>query len=458
MAENSKKVFLLDTNVYLHDTNAIDKFKDNIVLIPFEVLEELDGIKSRKDSVGKNAREIIRKLSQFIEDTADSHKDAVPEIEFVNSAELINRVLDKDIRKLYYSDGVDNKLLAVCLAYSTDEYLNPSKQPVIFVSKDINNRLKANTVGITAQDYYSDKINVYELEKKNKKIINVDKSIIDKLYRQKTLNLSEIPFKIRGLYENMPIIFKDTQSVSALAYYRNSTFHVVNNNSFLKHGIKAQSVGQSFGLQFLFDPDITCVAIFSQAGSGKTYISLSAALAQMPDKYKKIVITKPVVPVGREIGFTPGDANLKMYPWLGGYMDNIEQILAKDTRISGRGKQQEIYENREDIWEYFIESGLLEIQPITYIRGRSFVDSFVIIDESANLTVHEVKTILTRIGKNSKVVLLGDINQIDSPYLDKYSNGLVQSIAKLKGIPEFAYVTLDKVIRSKFVEQVTKLL
>ena len=453
----TQKLFLLDTNVYLHDPEAIYKFENNVILIPFEILEELDNIKNRKDNTGKNAREIIRNLNQFIEDIDGVKEVELPEIEFVNSAELISRTDNKEIKKLYYSDGVDNKLLAISLAYSVDEDLNPSQQSVIFVSKDINSRLKANTVGITAQDYYSDKIDVYELEKKNKKIINVDKEIIDKLYKVGSISKSEFSYQIRGLYENMPIIFRDIQSSqSALAYYRSNNFYLINSNVFQKHNIKPLSVGQSFALQFLFDSSITGVAIFSQAGSGKTYITLSSALAQMPDRYKKIVITKPVIPVGRDIGYLPGLSSQKMYPWLGGYMDNIEQILAKDPRISGKHSDSDVYENREDLWEYLIESGVLEIQPITYIRGRSFVDSFVIIDESANLTVHEVKTILTRIGKNSKVVLLGDINQIDSPYLDKYSNGLVQSIAKLKGIPEFAYVTLDKVIRSNFVEQVIK--
>lgn len=433
----------MDTNVYLHDPKAMHNFQNNTVLIPFEILEELDNLKNRKDNVGYNARIVIRELSYY------ENLDEKNFIEFLDSSKI---VADK-YKALYNSDGIDNKLLAICLSYP---------EHITLISKDINLRLKAKAVGVEAQDYYSDKVDLIDLEKKSRKTILLpDSTLINEIYKEKKINKEKVINvlginSIRGLYNNLSIIFQDQLSKqSALTYYRQDEFHLINTNSFKKHGIEPINTEQAFALQYLFIPEITGVAIFGSAGSGKTYISLASALAQLGSKYKKIIITKPVVPVGREIGWLPGDILEKMSPWLASYMDNLSQLIASNKYDS---KKDAGLESISISLSDLIDDGIIEIQPITYIRGRNFVDSFIIIDEAHNLTMHEIKTVLTRIGNNSKVVLLGDIEQIDTTYLDKYSNGLVQAISKLRGIPEFAYVKFDKVLRSKFVEQVVKLL
>ena len=429
-----KKTFIIDTSVLLYDKCAIHSFGKNDTIIPLIVLEELDRFKEKKGVVGENARYVNRYLDDLRKKgnlntgiTIDNNQ----KIKVANSG--FNNVpvgLDPD--------GVDNQIIS--LAIKLDGSL---KSKVIVVTKDINFRVKCDSLGITAEDYHKDKIIKDESEFYCGYVdIEVDDhELIDRLYsddeeNHKIVKLVEEKIN-RNIYENEFVSIKYGKQ-SFLGCYYSGTIQKLHQSKDLPGlgflGVKDKNREQLFALNLLFAEDVPLVSITGLAGSGKTFLTLMAGLAGLNEgKYKRIVITRNVQPVGRDIGFLPGDMNEKMLPWMSPIMDNFRQGM-KDKDLT--------------YFKAMRDKGQIEIAPLAFMRGRTFSDTFFIIDEAQNATIHELKTVITRIGENSKIVLLGDIDQIDTPYIDSLSNGLTIVAEKFKNESIAGHIQLKKGERS----------
>lgn len=427
----ARKAFVIDTNVLLHDPDAIGKFRDNDVIIPLVVLEELDGMKRLSDELGKNARQILR----YIDALKDRKKG-----DFNSGVQVENDVLVKisvDIKPLEKNgfplpiDRNSNKILLV--AYKIRE----SGQRVVVVSKDFVMRVKAEAIGIEAEDYEGLKVS-YDNIYKGYRRLDVVKRDIDAFYKDGFL-----PIEVADLQPNEYCQLAAPEQSSAICKYnlkakRLEPLIKLNKDIW---GIHPLNLEQKCALDLLLRDDVKLVTLVGQAGTGKTLLALAAGLRKVFDEgiYTRILVSRPIMPLGKDIGYLPGTKEEKLYHWMQPIYDNLE-FLCQSTSGEGNGVETQ---------KWIMESKKIEMEAVTYIRGRSLPKMFIIIDEAQNLTPHEVKTIISRAGQGTKVVLTGDATQIDNPYLDKDSNALTFTVNKFKKYPIFGHVFLERTERSE---------
>ncbi len=438
---NTRKIFILDTNVLLHDYKCIYRFQENDLIIPIVVLEELDRLKRGNDLINFHAREFTRELDKISGDNLFNGGIKLGQGMGKLSIET-GKPFSEEMQESFSEKTPDHRILAIA-AHVKKRF---NRRKVILISKDINLRIKAKSLGILSQDYESDKVasleSVYRAIEVHE---DFDDSLISRLYEEPggvpavDFNLNPSPHQY--------YIFKNSR-VSALAHYDPSGKVLNRIEKYPVYGIEPRNAEQTFSIDALIRPDIQLISLTGKAGTGKTLLALAAALHQ-DSIYKQIFLARPIIPLAnRDIGFLPGDVNEKIGPFMQPLYDNLSVIKNKFKLHSKELNRIEEMERMER----------LVITPLAYIRGRSLSDVFFIVDEAQNLTPHEIKTIITRAGENTKIVFTGDIHQIDSPYLDKKSNGLSYLTDRMSGQELFAHVNLVKGERSYLSELASNIL
>jgi PhoH-like ATPase len=426
-----QKYFVLDTNVLLHNADSINSFADNIVILPMSVIEELDRFKSHSDELGRNARRVIRQLDRLREKGRLSEGVPMdnggllriyPEIGQVEDAGLDMKV-------------ADNRILAV--AYT----LLRQNNKVIFVSKDINARLKADALSIEVMDFEKQKVNIDELYSGQREV-QVAGQLIDDFYQKGTATVEGL-----DLFPNEFVFLVDEADEKHAAIARATDLDVVIRLKYQLDSvwkIRPRSKEQRMAFELLLDPDIQVVTMIGQAGTGKTLLALAAGLECVLGfkRYDRMLVSRPIIPLGKDLGYMPGDKDEKLSHWMQPIFDNLTYLMSE-----GHHDRQEPDSLRLKV-EKLLREHVVEMEALTYIRGRSIPRQFVIVDEAQNLTPHEVKTIISRAGEGTKMVLTGDPYQIDNPYLDSSSNGLTYAAERLKVLPLHGHITLKKSERS----------
>jgi len=437
------KVYVLDTNVILHDSGCLRNFEEHDIAIPITVLEELDRFKRGNEDINFQAREFLRRLDDL---TGDALSDSgAPLGAGLGSIRVVlGGELDTKLKASFFQDSPDHRILNTALALQKQEH----NRPVILISKDTNLRMKAKSLGLPAQDYTTDKIESFDKLYTGKRIIeDATSDVISRFYENGGLVPAEAVAGITNPVPNENFILRNG-SKSALATYRAAERSLVRVEKTTTYGISPRNAEQSFALKALTNDDIKLVTLVGAAGTGKTILALAAAL-ECRQRYRQILLARPVVPLGnRDLGYLPGDIGAKLDPYMQPLYDNLTVIRHQFSEHDPAA--QRITEMREN--------EKLLITPLAYIRGRSLQKIFFIIDEAQNLTPHEVKTIITRAGEGTKIVLTGDIRQIDQPYLDALSNGLSYLINRMVGQPIFAHITLEKGERSALADLASELL
>lgn len=439
----SKKNFVLDTNVILHDCNCLKNFQENDIYLPIVVLEELDKFKKGNEQINFNAREFVRELDMLTDDTLFTKGVKLGE-GLGRLFVVAGNVEAPKVQESFPLRKPDHLILGVA------EYLSTQKpgMKTILVTKDVNLRMKARSVGILSEDYITDKVtNTDVFEKSNEVFEKIDPALIDRIYSSKEgIDVSEFDFKDL-LHPNDCFVLKSDRN-SVLARYNPFTHAIVRVQKGRNYGIEPRNAEQSFAFEILNDPDIKLVALTGKAGTGKTLLALASALGKLND-YKQILLARPVVALSnKDIGFLPGDAKEKVAPYMQPLFDNLNVIKRQFASNSTEVKRI----------EDMLKSEQLVIEALAFIRGRSLSEMYCIIDEAQNLTPNEIKTIITRAGEGTKMVFTGDIQQIDQPYLDSQSNGLVYMIDRMKDQSIFAHVNLLKGERSELSELASNLL
>ena len=444
-----KKIFILDTNVLIHDPEAMFSFDDNDVYLPIYVIEEIDKLKEYNDRVGKSARETSRNIEKLRKEEKNSNLSLLEGLK--NSTGGTFRIVLGENDSVNIPDSLnknltDNKIIGQALRIKNEN----KKRKVILVSKDMNVRIKANVLGMETVDYVKDQIDINQLYEGWKEI--------------------EISNDLFSLLEKAPIInwdlvLKEEPKENELIRFKNSnkeilTIYKKEREKLEKQvfadtkvwGVFARNTEQKQAMELLMDERIKLVTLVGKAGTGKTLLAIATALEQVVERklYKKIFIARPIVPMGNDIGFLPGTEKEKMQPWMLPIYDNIE-FLASNKGQTSSNEAEKVVAGLESL-------GLLKVEPLTYIRGRSIPQGFIIIDEAQNLTPHEVKTIITRVGKDTKIVFTGDPDQIDNPYLDANSNGLAYIAEKMKNEILVGHIRLVKGERSEISELASRLL
>jgi PhoH-like ATPase len=430
------KIFVLDTNVILHDYRSIYNFQENDIVLPIVVLEELDKFKRGNEDINYNAREFAREIDAL---TANKlFNGGVPMGDGLGKLRVVlGQRLTGNMAESFYEDTPDHRILAIAQHVKAQH----PERTVILVSKDINLRLKAKSLGIVAQDYLTDKVsNPNVLHREVQTIHELTDEQIAQMYRGEE-GLSAQGLTTVAPYANEYFILKGAAS-TALGMYNRATDSIRHVDKHRTYGIEPRNSEQTFALDALWRPGIELVALTGIAGTGKTLLALAAALAQ-EEAFDQILLARPVIPLqNQEIGFLPGDVDEKIGPYMLPLFDNLGFIKSRF-----RPSQKE-YVRIEEMQK----TEKLKISPLAYLRGRSLSNTFFIVDEAQNLTPHEVKTIITRAGEGTKMVFTGDIQQIDSPYLDRSSNGLTYLSDKMTGQDIFAHVNLIKGERSRLAE------
>ena len=441
-SKKPKKIFVLDTSVILHDHNVLDCFEENDIAIPITVLEELDNFKRGNDIKNFEAREFIRILDRL--SNAYTLQDWIP----INGEDkgkfkiiLENDANEADAVKIFGNKN-DHHILNAALSLK----ITAKDSKVILVSKDINLRLKAKALNITAEDFETGKIDRDSTLYTGKQLVeNIESEYINKLYKQG--NISDTNVIKDKLTANGFYIMKNGKS-SVLSYYNPLDDCLERVEKQYVYGIKPRNAEQTFALHALLNPDIKLVTLQGVAGTGKTLLALASALEQH-NLYHQIVLARPIVPLSnKDIGYLPGNADEKINPYMQPLFDNLKFIK---NQFGQNEKKYRKIEEMED-------EGKLNISALAFIRGRSLSNVIFIVDEAQNLTPHEVKTIITRAGENTKIIFTGDVFQIDTPYLDEQSNGLSYLIDRLKGNELFAHITLEKGERSELANLANELL
>jgi PhoH-like ATPase len=442
-----KKNYVLDTSVYLTEASSVFKFGRNDIFVPLKVLEEIDGHKKRQDSVGANARHFIRILDELR--TKGSLEKGVRiekglGILRVMSYNCLKEAIfppDLDIRH------PDHTIIATAKAIQTIE---PEKKTIL-VSRDINMRVICDSIGMPAEDYTSEKAVRSSDELYNGFVTQlVDEQIIDRYYDGEAIIIAEDETD-ELWYPNQYIMMvsNSNKKKSALAKFENhhSPLKKVIHKNIPDWKIESRNKEQAFAIDMLMNPDIKIVSLVGRAGSGKTLMAIAAGLQQTiglrsdENHYDRLIVSRPVQPLGKDIGFLPGTMQEKMLPWLMPIQDNLKFLMGDRTSL-----------------EMYMDKGKIEVEALTYIRGRSIANAYIVIDEAQNLTKHEVKTIITRIGEGSKIILTGDIEQIDNVYVNETSNGLAHAIEKFKEYPIAGHVSFKKGERSELATLASKVL
>lgn len=436
---NALKHFVLDTNVLLHNPDAITSFGKNYVVLPMTVIEELDSFKRNNDELGRNARHVIRQLDRLR--TKGTLKNGV----IMDNGGIIKITVEERTFKNAYMDMSvpDNRILAIA------KILQDQNEHVIFVSKDINSRLKADALGLEVMDFEKEKYDFDTLYTGYQEI-NVPGELIDALYQREGTEIENYDF-----LTNEFVLLKDLNNPKHSGLGRavgEKKVLPLQANGKKVWKISPRSKEQQMAFELLLDPEVNLVTLIGRAGTGKTFLALAAGLEMVihQERYEKLLVSRPIIPMGKDIGYLPGSKDDKLSYWMQPIFDNLIYLMGINHRIEEGTVQGKVDE--------LIKDQTLELEALTYIRGRSIPNQFVIIDEAQNLTPHEVKTIISRAGESTKMVFTGDPNQIDNPYLDAESNGLSYIIERLKGQPLFGHVTLTKSERSPLSDIAAQLL
>ena len=435
-----KKVYVLDTSVCLTDADCLTSFENNDIVVPLKVLEEIDHNKKRQDGAGINARKTIRMLDSYRE-KGSLHKG----VRIAKGKGIIQvKGYDADVLpKEYDANTPDNQIIATAL---TERTLH-KRRKVIVVSRDINMRVKCDSIGLLSEDYIEGQV-VKDMSYVYTGTTShlVDEQVIDKFYSREDVMLEEDEIK---LYPNqfVMLVSNSNEKKTALARFVNysTPLQRIPQKKDGIWGVQAKNKEQAFALDLLMNPDIDIITLVGKAGSGKTLCAIAAALEQTMEGdniYKRVIVSRPIQPMGKDIGYLPGTMEEKMNPWLAPIEDNLRFLMGND----------------KETLQMYMDSGTIEIEALTYIRGRSIANAFIIIDEAQNLTIHELKTIVTRVGEGTKIVLTGDIEQIDNVYTDETSNGLTHAVEKFKDYELAGHIILQKGERSKVATLAAKVL
>ncbi len=433
------KNYVLDTNVLLHDARAIYSFADNNVIIPIYVIEEIDTFKKDQSELGRNARQVARLLD------AHRHDGGLSKSQKLDSgAGTIRVALSKTPHKIAAADSrtMDQRILEIALEIRDED----TKIPTILVTKDVNLRIRGDALGLHTADFEPERISIEELYPGNRELL-VPPGTIDTFYSE-----SSVVVDAPGLHANEFLTLKDDAGKSALTRWnkeQNKTLPVKKLRDGV-WGIKPRNREQHFALDLLLDDSVKCVTLVGKAGTGKTLLAIAAGLQKVAEEqvFSKLLVSRPIFPLGRDIGYLPGTVEEKLNPWMQPIYDNLELLLGitKSDKKDGRSYAE------------LVDLGYIEIEPLTYIRGRSLPNVYMIVDEAQNLTPHEVKTIITRAGEGTKIILTGDPYQIDHPYLDSSNNGLTTVAERFKNESIAGHVILTKGERSQLAELATQIL
>ncbi len=435
------KIFVLDTSVILHDHKALLSFEEHDVAIPITTLEEVDTFKKGGGDKNFAARQFIRTLDQLTKGKKLQNWISLGEGLGQFKIILHANKLQEDAKHIFDSNTNDNKILNAALSIKNKE--TPAR--VILVSKDINLRLKAKSLDLEAEDYETGKINTQELYSGIKIIENVDEEILKIIYKQGATE--KVDFLQEHLKNNHYYLLKNGKT-SILTYFNPITKNLERVEKSYTYGVKPRNYEQTFALHAILNPNIKLVTIQGVAGTGKTLLALAGALEQK-NRFDQIILARPIVPLSnKDIGYLPGDASEKINPYMEPLWDNLKFI---------KGQFNETEKKNVAIDE-MLKEGKILITPLAFIRGRSFSKMIFIVDEAQNLSPHEIKTIITRAGEDTKIIFTGDIKQIDTPYLDEQSNGLSYVIDRMKGQELYAHVTLEKGERSELANLANELL
>jgi PhoH-like ATPase len=439
-----RKAFILDTNVLLFDPHAVHKFGNNDVVIPIVVVEEIDRFKKEMSENGRHARMFSRMIDELRSEGELSKGVKLPTGGLLSVEFEAGHPLPADLPM----DKADNRMLALAMALKKEQ----PKRPVIFVTKDANLRIKADALGVTAEDFEPSSVEPDQLYS-GTSALSVDGHLVDEFYSAKRLAYQPTGERLRP---NQYVILKDSANPNhtAMGRYSRELDCIV---PLLKPveglwGIFPKNAEQAFAMDALLNDDIKLVSLVGKAGTGKTLMAIAAGLVKTVDEgvFSRLLVSRPVFPLGKDIGFLPGDIEEKLNPWMQPIYDNVDFLFgatgSKGRRGAGKGCQE------------LMNQGLLQIEPLTYIRGRTIPSQYLIVDESQNLTPHEIKTIVTRAGDGTKIILTGDSFQIDNPYVDSANNGLVYLVDRFKDESISAHITLSKGERSKLSELATNLL
>jgi len=437
------KTYVIDTSVYLTDHTSINNFGRSDIIVPLKVLEEIDKHKKRQDSVGNNARSIVR--------TFDSLREKGSLQEGVSLGDKRGRLYVKGYDSNYIPDDLDRKnadhiIIATALTLREQE----PERDIVLVTRDIQLRVICDSLGLACEGYNSDQV-VETAEGLYDGLTEfyVEDRIIDDFYAKQPVFVDDLLTDGVPLHNNQFIMMKSDfdEKKTALAFfewYDKPVRHITDNKGGI-WGVIPRNKEQRFALDMLMNPNIPLVSVVGKAGCGKSLLCLAAGLEQVlaaEPKYKRLIVARPVQPMGKDIGFLPGDLNDKLLPWLMPIQDNLQFLMGDDKAAL----------------ELYVEKGTIEIEALTYIRGRSIANAYILIDEAQNLSAHEIKTIITRVGENTKIVFTGDVEQIDNVYVDATSNGLSYVVEKMKDQEVSGHITLKKGERSLLASIASKIL
>ena len=447
-ASSTAKYFVLDTNVLLHNPGALFAFADNQVIIPFDVLEELDKFKKDSTDVGRSARTAIRHIDTLREKGHLS--DGVKWNGHGGVIKIAMNTGDKAIPGLSF-DKTDNRIIGV--AY----HLKQAGRQAIFISKDINARIKSDALGIITEDFENQKVD-YETLYSGYRELTVSSTVIDRLYADKRIPATDplIATLNPKLLPNEYLLLKTdaSESQTGLARFVPALNAVLPLSRMKKpvFGVAPRNLQQIMALDLLLDDEVQMVTLMGTAGTGKTLLALAAGMHKcfQEQRYERLLVARPIMPMGKDIGYLPGTKDEKLSAWMKPIFDNLEFLLTDRRVHSGETA------NVEAKLKGYLDSGKLVLEALTYIRGRSIPHQFMVVDEAQNLTPHEIKTIASRVGEGTKLVLTGDAEQIDNPYLDANSNGLSFTIERLKISDLVGHVTLTRPERSSLASLVVK--
>ncbi len=432
------KNYVLDTNVLLHDARAIYAFADNNVVIPIYVIEEVDTFKKDQSELGRNARQIARELDGFRSEGGLSHPQKLP------NGGTVRVALSKTPIKNPATDSrsMDQRIIETALEVRDAD---PKLQTVL-VTKDVNMRVRGDALGLASVDFEPERISIDELYSGNRELL-VPSGTIDKFYAD-----GSVVVDAPGLHANEYLTLKDEGGKSALTRWDKTAGKAIPVKKLREGvwGIKPRNKEQHFALDLLLNDDVKLVTLVGKAGTGKTLLAIAAGLQKVTEEqvFSKLLVSRPIFPLGRDIGYLPGDIEEKLNPWMQPIYDNLELLLGlnKSDKKDGRSYAE------------LVDLGFVEIEPLTYIRGRSLPNVYMIVDEAQNLTPHEVKTIVTRAGEGTKIILTGDPYQIDHPYLDSSNNGLTTVAERFKSEAIAGHIILTKGERSPLAELATQIL
>lgn len=427
------KTYIIDTNIVLQDPDAIFNFEDNTVIIPIGVIEELDRFKKGNDELGRNARNVSRKLDE-LRTQGGGLKDGVR----LPNGGLLKVCYNGNLASYYKEENVDLHVIKI----AQETIKKDPETKCIIVTRDVNIRIRANALGLEAEDYESNKVDEDAFDPGFNEL-EVDMDIIDEISKSKKMSIDGIDlFKpyFPNHYFNLVNKAYSRAIMAKISADGNEIIALAKPPS--KLAVKSKGREQAFVIDALLNKDISLVCIAGKAGTGKTILSVACGYYQAMDLelYDKLLVSRPIFPMGKDIGYLPGEINEKLAPWMSPIYDAFDVLKVG----KGTGSRKFVEDNPK-----------IEIEPLTYIRGRSIHNQFLLIDESQNLSPLEVKTIITRAGENTKIVLTGDVEQIDNPYVDRYSNGLATTINAFRDSSIAAHIIMSKGVRSKLSEEAT---